>query len=329
MLFGKVRGQGEVLSDLKKSIVSGDFEGAYLFSGPPSVGKFTVAKYLARYLICTGLMDDTCRCESCRLYPAVPDYLEISKNGESINVADIDVLKKFISLVPYRAKHRVCVIDDAHNLNPTTTNELLKILEDLQDNCIIILVSGQPERISPILVSRCYRVEFGRLGSEDIKEILKSQGYETGKVEELSKAMPYLSGNILRDFSKYSDQLKVTLDFLRNFEGNKEDDTIALLKDLDGKQDLEYFVEMLTVYLNDLIKVRYDSPDVVFNVKKLDQLMDLTGVWKEDLCVMLLEKLRAVHQNMDRSINLKLIQYIIPVFCWVHYYMKKAVDAPQ
>jgi len=323
MLFGKVRGHGKVLPDLAKSILGNDLEGAYLFSGPPSVGKFTVAKHLARYLICTGLIDDTCRCEDCRLYPAVPDYLEISKNGESINVADVDILKEFITLVPYRAKHRVCVIDDAHNLNPTTTNELLKILEDLHENCIIILVSGQPEKISPVLVSRCYRVEFGCLNPGDIMEILKSQGHETGKVEELSRAVPYLSGNILRDFSRYADQLKVAYDFLRDFRGKKEDDTIAILKDMDGKQELEYFIEILIVYLNDLLKVRYDSPDVVSNVKKLDQLMELTGVWKEDLCVMFLEKLRVVHQDMNRNVNLKRIQYVIPVFCWMHHYINK------
>lgn len=324
MLFNKIRGHGTLLPDLEKNVTDHRFEGAYLFSGPPSVGKFTVARQLAKYLVCTGLVDDTCRCENCRLYPAVPDYLEIVKSGESINVADIDALKEFITLVPYRAKHRVCVIDDAHNLNATTTNELLKILEDLQDNCIIILVSGQSERIPQVLASRCYRVDFGRLGAEDVKDILKSQGFETGKVEEIARIMPYLSGNLLRDFSKYSDQLKTAYDFLKDFKGKKEDDTIAFLKDLDGRQELEYFVEILIVYLNDLLKVRYDSPDVILNVKRVEQLQELTGVWKEDLCVALLEKLRGVHQDINRGVNLKYLQYALPAFCWAHYYMKKA-----
>jgi len=323
MLFERIRGHGEVLRRFEKSVLSKEFEGIYLFTGPASVGKFTVARQLSRYLLCTGLVDDTCRCESCRLLPHVPDYYEVSKGDDSINIAEIDGFIEFMSLVPYRSRVRVAIIDNAHNLNHSAASSLLKTLEQLKDNCVVILVTHMTELLFPTIVSRCYTVEFGPLHTEDIVEILRAKGHDTQKLEDMKKMIPYMTNNVLVNFGKYSEYCKKTPQFLKDVLTMKEDDLVSFIKDIDDQQELPFFVETMIIGLCDILKLRYDSPDVVLNLKHLDFMEDLTAQWKEDLCVLVLEKLKSVQGQMNRNLNLKLGQLVFPIFNWLYYFMQK------
>jgi len=323
MLFERIKGHGEILRKFEKSIRSNEIEGVYLFTGTCSIGKLTVARQFAKYLLCTGLIEDTCRCESCRLLPQVPDYFEISKGDENILVSDVDALIEFLSLVPYRSRLRVAIIDNAHNLNTTASNNLLKTLEDLKSNCLVILVTSQPAELLPTIVSRCYEVEFNPLKTAEIVEILKSKGHDSVRLSELEKMIPYMTGNILVDFARYVEYAKYVPQFAKNLFTMKEDDLITAIKEIDEKQELPFFIEILIIFLNDMLKIRYDSPDVVYNLKKIDSVEELSVKWKEDLCILTLDKLRSVRTNMKRNINLKYGQFVLPVFLWLHYFIQK------
>lgn len=323
MLFEHIKGHGQVLSRFRKNIESDEFEGAYLFTGPCSVGKLMIARQLAKYLLCTGLVDDTCRCENCRLYPQVPDYFEISKGDENILVSDVDGLIEFLSLVPFRSRLRVAVVDNAHNLNITASNNLLKTLEELKSNCLVILITNHPESMISTVVSRCYGVEFGPLHTDEIVEVLKSKGHDSARLVDMEKMISYLTGNLLVDFSRYVEYVRSVPQFGKNIFTMKEDELISFIKEIDEKQELQFFIEILIIFLNDILKIRYDSPDVVYNLKKLDAVEEISTQWKEDLCVLTLDKLHGVSTHMKRGINLKQGQLVLPVFLWLYYFIKK------
>lgn len=326
MQFEKIKGHEEILSKFRKNIEENKFQGSYLFTGPTSVGKFTIARQLSKYLLCTGLKDDTCRCESCRIFPQTPDYLEISEGDKTITVSKVEELDSFLSLVPYRSPCRIVVIDNADNLNSSSTNRLLKLIEDYYEKNIIILVTNQPDRISPILLSRLYTEEFGPLVAEDMSEILKGLGHSYEALESFKKCLPYFTQDLFRNFSIYSSHIKTVPKFLSDFRDMSEDDVLIMLKDLDEKGELIIFTEVLIVYLNDILKIRYDSPDVVSVVKEIDRLEELTDFWKEDLCVKFLEKLRGALIEINKNLNLKPLQYIVVAFCWMYYFSRKSDD---
>jgi len=323
MLFGNIQGHENIIKRFEKDLASDRFRGAYLFTGPSSVGKYTVARLLARYLLCTGLVDDACRCETCRLLPNVPDYYEVSKGDDMIVTADIDNFIEFVSLTPYRSKRRVAVLDNAHNLNITAENRLLKTLEDLSEDCVVIFITSHPERVFPTVVSRCYKIEFGPLDTDSIVSILKSKGHDTGKLSLMERMIPYLAGNVLVDFGKYSEYVKYVPQFFKKFPTMKEDDILSILKEIDEKQELSYFIEVLVIFLNDIMKIRYDSPDVLLNPMLLDSIEDMSSQWKENICELFLEKLRNVHTQMKKNINLNFSQFVYPVFEWVFLFIQK------
>jgi DNA polymerase-3 subunit delta' len=327
MLFSHIKGHGEIVSSFRKNLSTKDFEGTYVFSGPSSVGKLMTARHLAKYLLCTGLVDDTCRCENCRLFPQVPDYFEINKGDENILVSDLDDFVEFLSLVPYRSRFRVAVIDNAHNISIETSNRLLKTLEDLKSNCLVILVTNRPDLLAKTVLSRCYEVEFGSLQTEDILSILKAKGHDAGKLAHIEKMIPYLTGNVLVDFVRYTDYVKYVPQFMKNILTIKEDDLVSLIKEIDEKHELLFFIEILVIFLNDILKIRYDSPDVVFNVKDVEAVDKIAVLWKEDLCVLTLDKLRTVHTIMAKNINMEHSQLVLPVFLWLYYFIQKEKSA--
>jgi len=327
MLFSKIKGHSDTLSRISQEIQSKSFEGAFLFKGPGAVGKYTIARAIGKYLTCAGLEDDTCRCENCRHFPNVPDYLEIYKGSGMIVVDDVTPISDFLSLVPYRGNSRVIIIDNAHNMNNISANRLLKTLEELPPKCVIILISDSPDKMLPPLLSRCYQVDFTSISSDHIKDILKSLGHDTAMVSDISRMIPYLSESVITNFSRYSEYVKKVPRFLKDINTMSEDDAISMMKDIDQKGDTEVFIDMLLIFINDILKIRCGSPDVVSSVKNIDFLEELTSIWKEDVCIFMIDRIRSVRIEINKKINLKPGQLFLPSIMWLYYFLRKAAKS--
>jgi DNA polymerase-3 subunit delta' len=324
-MFESIKGHKEVLSKITSEVRVSHFEGVYLFTGPVAVGKFTIARTIGKYLTCIGLEDDSCRCENCRLFPSVPDYLEISKGSGMITVDDVEPISSFLTLVAYRGKSRVVVIDNAHNLNPISANKLLKLLEELPPKVAIILISDSPDRLLPTILSRSYRITFQSLSSEDIRDILIKQGYEPARIADMDRMIPFFSESPITHFSRYSEYVLFMPKFLKDFSTSSEDDLIATIKDIDRREDIEIFLDVFLIFINDIMKVRYDSPDVVSSVRNVDQIEALTEVWKEDICIYAVDRVRKVLSEIRRRINLKPGQLFFPTILWIYYFLNKSI----
>lgn len=323
MIFSKIKGHNSALSQISKEIQKQSFEGVFLFTGPMAVGKFTIAKAIGKYLTCTGLEDDTCRCENCRHFPNVPDYLEICKNGGMITVGDVEPITSFLTLVAYRGKSRVIIIDDAHNMNKASANRLLKILEDIPKKCVVILISDSPDKLLPPMLSRCYQLNFSSLPVDDIRDLLKILGNDTRGIAEISRMIPYLSESVLVNYHRYTQQLLYVPKFLANINTMGEDDLITEIKEIDRSGNINIFIDILLIFVNDLLKIRYDSPDIVSSLKNIDRIEELTAIWKDDLCVYTLDRIRTFRAEMRKKINLNPGQLFLPTVLWIYYFLHK------
>jgi DNA polymerase-3 subunit delta' len=321
MIFSKIKGHTDVLHRISQEILNKSFNGVFLFKGPTAVGKYTIARAIGKYLTCPGLEDDTCRCENCRLFPNVPDYLEIYKGTSMITVGDVEPIGNFLSLMAYRGKSRVVVIDNAHNMNNPSANRLLKIMEEIPKNCAIILTTDSPDRIPSPVLSRCYHVDFSPLSSENIKDILKSLGHDSSQIGDIGRMIPYLSESVLANFSRYSDYIKFVPRFLKDVNTMSEDDIISAIKDIDAKDDIEIFLDIFLIFINDLLKIRYDSPDVVCSVKTIDYLEELTEVWRDEICILMIDKIKKSREDIKKRINLKPGQLVLPSILWLYYFL--------
>lgn len=323
MFFNKIRGHSEILSKFKKIILDDTFSSVNLFTGPKGVGKHTISRLLAKYSLCLGVKDDTCRCGYCKQFPNIPDYLEIGSDEDSlIKVEDAESIEEFVSLRPFRNKRRVVVINNIDNIHASAANRLLKIFEDIDPNTVFINTTSNLNRILPTVRSRCEIIEFNSLSPDDIGEILKDKQINITKIDSFKKIIPYLTESVLKDGLKYNEYIKEVPSFLKKFEKGKEDELLDYLEEVQEKEEVLFFVEILIVYLNDLLKLKYDSYDSIVNIDKIDQIEDLSTEWTDDICIAFIEKLRKSMLEYKRGLNLKLHMRIRPIISWVYLLMK-------
>jgi DNA polymerase-3 subunit delta' len=167
---------------LKNSLSNGRIRHAYLFTGPMSVGKRTLALRFAQAINClqpvqTGQPCGECR--SCQLLERMqhPDLsiVQAEVAGGILRVDQVRDLQHTLSLTPYEAKFRVALILRFEEANQSAANALLKSLEEPPPKVIMLLTANEPEALLPTIVSRCELIRLRPLSITDTAQGLQKQ----------------------------------------------------------------------------------------------------------------------------------------------------------
>jgi DNA polymerase-3 subunit delta' len=164
---------------------------AYLFVGPPQVGKATTAIEFAQALNCRGEDPPCHRCRECHMigegkHPDVevvspgglcdePDHRDHAAEGsKDIRICQVRRLERLLSRTPFQGRFRVVIVDPADALNEEAANAFLKTLEEPPASAVIILVTSCEEALPPTVRSRCRRVPFAPMPVARLAEALES-----------------------------------------------------------------------------------------------------------------------------------------------------------
>ena len=167
MAFADLKDQRTVAETLQRSLKRGRLAHAYLLAGPRGTGKEAMARTLAKALNCLDRELDSCdRCDSCRRVDdgSHPDVYWVRPESRSRRIA-VDQIREFakaVNLKPSLARMKVGVVVDADCMGEEASNAFLKTLEEPPAQTIILLLSAEPQRLLPTILSRCLRVSFGQ-----------------------------------------------------------------------------------------------------------------------------------------------------------------------
>jgi DNA polymerase-3 subunit delta' len=157
------------------------FPHALLIHGARGNGKLALAERVAQVLLCEDPPRRPCgRCEGCRWFAAGthPDSRRVepealakqpamepeegaepaAKRGKpsiQIKIEQVRALDDFLNLRSHRGRLRVALIHPAEDMNPNTSNALLKGLEEPPPGAVFLLVSHRPSQLLPTIRSRC------------------------------------------------------------------------------------------------------------------------------------------------------------------------------
>jgi len=166
MSFDDQRKQKPIADRLRHSLENGRLAHAYLFSGPRGAGKEVMARTLAKAVNCLKKKHDSCdRCDSCRRIDenTHPDVYWVRPELKSrrIGVGQIREFERAINLKPMIARVKVGIVADADCMGDEASNAFLKTLEEPPHQTIILLLTTQPQRLLPTILSRCLKIAFG------------------------------------------------------------------------------------------------------------------------------------------------------------------------
>lgn len=157
-----VVGHDAAITMLRQGVDRGDLAHAYLLSGPPQVGKGTIARELALALVCEpgpGEVAPCRRCPQCRLAlsGSHPDVSTVARlpDKRDITVDQIRQMEGRVGLRPYQARRSVQIIREANLLNEAAANALLKTLEEPPGHALLLLTATDEEALPATIRSRC------------------------------------------------------------------------------------------------------------------------------------------------------------------------------
>lgn len=152
---------------------------AYLLSGAEGTGKIELAKWVAKGIFCLNSQNGVpcLKCSECNRIENNnhPDVVTIMPDGLSIKVDQIRYLKSEFNKSGVESDRKVFIIQDAQKMSIGAANSLLKFLEEPSGNITAFLLTSEPQKLLPTIISRCQEVEMQQLTSGQLEQELISE----------------------------------------------------------------------------------------------------------------------------------------------------------
>ncbi|MFN2450745.1 MAG: ATP-binding protein, partial [Candidatus Dormibacteria bacterium] len=187
-----VVGHRAAVAGLERALAEASLAHAILLTGPPEVGKTTLAEGLAGAVL------------NAERWPgglaAHPDHWVEDTEAERVAIRRVraggkpdeeQTLQDFLSLRPYAGGRRVAVIARAERLNEEAANTLLKTIEEPPPGTHLVLCTSFPERLPATILSRCQTIGLSPVPAELVSDwLIASHGVEA----DLARTAAALAG---------------------------------------------------------------------------------------------------------------------------------------
>jgi DNA polymerase-3 subunit delta' len=306
---------------LRRHVANGEARHAYLFAGPPGVGRRTLALRFARALNCTnppapGEFCGTCR--DCRQIEAMqhPDLsvVQAEYQGGVLKVDQVRSVQHMLSLRPYQSAYRVALFLRFQEANASAQNALLKTLEEAPPYAILLLTADAPEQLLPTIVSRCEVMRLRPSNADEVQSMLVGSGVESaraGMIGHISAGRPGYAARLVSEpglLKARQERLEEMNRLLRSTRVEKFAHALVLAKDKDAmRQALTFWLS----FWRDVMLKAADASVPIANVDYGPQIEELASRLGFEAACRIVRDLELGIQRLERNINARLLAEVL------------------
>jgi DNA polymerase-3 subunit delta' len=306
---------------LKKHVVNGTTRHAYLFAGPPGLGRRSLALRFAQALNCQTPIEAGIPCGQCRDCKQIeamqyPDLSVVQADTESgtLKVDQIRDTRRSLTLKPYIANYRVALFLRFQQANDNAANALLKTLEEAPSYAVLILTADNPEQLLPTIVSRCEVLRLRPLNIETVQKELENRGMQIGQ----AKLIAHISGGrfgyalrLIENDSLLEKRDQRLNDLLTLIPASRVEKFAYADKLAKDKESMRQAILIWLSYWRDVMLRTAQAESPLVNVDRNMEIEDLADRMDLSSARRVVSGLENTLEKMERNVNPRLLAEVL------------------
>ncbi|NLM74548.1 MAG: AAA family ATPase [Clostridiaceae bacterium] len=301
-------GQKAIIDSFMEHIKNHTLGHAYAFTGPEGAGKKTLARYIAKMILCTNSEDMPCGyCRSCKSFDLEgnPGFTVIRSETQRILISQIRELIDNINIKPAYGR-KVYLIEEADRMTVEAQNCLLKTLEEPPQYAVILMTTAYYDSLVATIRSRVVQTKLKPYTFEELNQILQLEGLDmSGKeyVYELSSGIPGKAGKLIND-GEIEELRDKVMDFVFD---SKEFSALDLNLYLsNNKEAFSECMDILLSVLRDALIACYGVHDGLINNDKKDKILEYANGLKPYEIIEKINNIQDIRSALKRNMNYQL-----------------------
>jgi len=217
-------GHTQILEFFEKTISAGNLSHAYCLVGPEHVGKRAVAEYISGKILGVPVEKLSTQPDMVLVEQEIDE--KTGKTKMNIDAGQIRDLRLFLSQKSFLGGLKITIIDNAEKMNETSSNILLKTLEEPKGKSVIFLITKDEDLLPQTIQSRCQMINFHPVLREEIKTGIEKKGVDSKIAEEMARMSSGLPGKVvnwLENEEEYQQHKQELIRFISLFNKSFHD----------------------------------------------------------------------------------------------------------